>query len=372
VVYINGGDGGSVRLSGRFVSNITGSSLFVGGGGNGATSSSTALIKLNYSDGGDGNGGLGFQGIVIFRFSATFITKFLEYTDWTKLFNVNLGDGLKLETNNLLSTYWKKRVSAYPALTNDIYNTNSRFVGIGTEEPGTKLHVLGSLTVENGNIAVYHDQNEITHLGLYNYDAGEFASIGLILSNDTGSSTITLFSSGSSLETPSLLKISNMALGDLLIQAGAYNGYIYIKQDVGKIGIGTREPAYKLDVVGDVKATSFIGSMNLNSGDITNGNEITANYFNGYLRGGISGSCGGNCGGNASSATYTNTWYPTTDIWFNSTDDRNRFHFVNDGSTYYKSHEHHVFRNYEDTDVCQIDTWGIIASFEEVTTARDY
>ena len=105
---------------------------------------------------------------------------------------------------------------------------------------------------------------------------------------------------------------------------------------------------------------------------MTNGNEITANYFNGYLRGGISGSCAGNCGGNASSATYTNTWYPTTDIWFNSTDDRNRFHFTYDGSSYYKSHEHHVFRNYEDTDVCQIDTWGIIASFEVVTTARDY
>ncbi len=53
----------------------------------------TNSIRTNYGDGGDGNSGLGFQGIIIFRFSAAFITKFLEYTDWTKIFNINLGIG---------------------------------------------------------------------------------------------------------------------------------------------------------------------------------------------------------------------------------------------------------------------------------------
>ena len=67
----NGGNGGSALITGRYTATITNNNFNVGGGGNGADSSSAPIIKSNYGDGGDGNGGLGFQGIVIFKFSVT-------------------------------------------------------------------------------------------------------------------------------------------------------------------------------------------------------------------------------------------------------------------------------------------------------------
>ena len=60
----------------RFTTNITGSNLNVGLGGTGATSSSTAITKTNYGDGGDGNKGLGFQGIIILDFQLYILQSF--------------------------------------------------------------------------------------------------------------------------------------------------------------------------------------------------------------------------------------------------------------------------------------------------------
>ena len=82
---LQGGNGGSALVTGRYTDLISG--LQVGGGGNGATSSSTPVIKSNYGDGGDGNGGNGYQGIVLLKFQAQFITKFLEYANYDKLYN---------------------------------------------------------------------------------------------------------------------------------------------------------------------------------------------------------------------------------------------------------------------------------------------
>jgi hypothetical protein len=62
-----GGNGGSATAGGGFTESITGSSLVVGVGGSGASSSSLPVLKTTYGSGGDGNGGLGTQGIVIIK-----------------------------------------------------------------------------------------------------------------------------------------------------------------------------------------------------------------------------------------------------------------------------------------------------------------
>ena len=61
-----GGNGGSA-INGGFTESITGTSLIVGVGGSGATATSIPSFKNTYGSGGDGNGGLGTQGIVIIK-----------------------------------------------------------------------------------------------------------------------------------------------------------------------------------------------------------------------------------------------------------------------------------------------------------------
>ena len=100
-ISTNGGNGGSALVSGRYTDPISG--ILVGAGGTGATNSSTPITKTNYGDGGDGNGGLGRQGIVIIKFTGDVITKFLEYTDYTKLFNKPTLL-TKEETSNIFTT----------------------------------------------------------------------------------------------------------------------------------------------------------------------------------------------------------------------------------------------------------------------------
>jgi hypothetical protein len=61
-----GGNGGSA-INGGFTESITGTNLVIGVGGSGASSSSLPVLKNTYGSGGDGNGGLGTQGIVIIK-----------------------------------------------------------------------------------------------------------------------------------------------------------------------------------------------------------------------------------------------------------------------------------------------------------------
>ena len=71
-----GGDGGYASSYTRYDSYITGSLTSYWGGGYGATATSTPTTRTKYGDGGDGNGGLAKQEIVILRFSSSYITNF--------------------------------------------------------------------------------------------------------------------------------------------------------------------------------------------------------------------------------------------------------------------------------------------------------
>jgi hypothetical protein len=85
-----GGNGGSALISGDGYSEvITGSNIIVGKGGTGATSSSIPSTKTNYGDGGDGNNGYAFQGVVIIKIPPLINkTNFTGFTDWGKVENV--------------------------------------------------------------------------------------------------------------------------------------------------------------------------------------------------------------------------------------------------------------------------------------------
>ena len=59
---------GRLTIYNNFNETLISQNLLIGTGGNGATSSSTPIIKNKYGDGGDGNGGLGYQGAIILKF----------------------------------------------------------------------------------------------------------------------------------------------------------------------------------------------------------------------------------------------------------------------------------------------------------------
>jgi hypothetical protein len=64
---LQGGSGGSVLVSGTYTETITNNNLIIGSGGTGATYSSVPTLKTTYGSGGDGNGGLGTQGLALIK-----------------------------------------------------------------------------------------------------------------------------------------------------------------------------------------------------------------------------------------------------------------------------------------------------------------
>ena len=95
----NGGSGSSLYNT-RYTTTITGSSLLVGLGGIGVgTIPATPTIKTNYGDGGDGNGGLGYQGVVIIRFKVD--TNYLQ----VKAIKDNANAGLILNVYETPNAY---------------------------------------------------------------------------------------------------------------------------------------------------------------------------------------------------------------------------------------------------------------------------
>ena len=102
---IKGGDGGGLG----FLTNIINNNLTIGTGGTGANSTNSPIIKTKYGDGGDGNGGLGFNGVVIIKSTKTkklnynsYITSFNQIEDNSNvLYNIN--SNLNLTSNNLIT-----------------------------------------------------------------------------------------------------------------------------------------------------------------------------------------------------------------------------------------------------------------------------
>ena len=110
-----GGYGGSALLdtttNGKGYSElITGNSIIVGNGGTGDTDVNYyPQIKTNYGDGGDGNGGNGYQDIVIIKLNYQAPqTTFNGYTYWNKINNILTNNPISLSATNQLQLNYQQ------------------------------------------------------------------------------------------------------------------------------------------------------------------------------------------------------------------------------------------------------------------------
>tara|TARA_R110002012_G_scaffold65013_2_gene170697 strand:- start:918 stop:8327 length:7410 start_codon:yes stop_codon:yes gene_type:complete len=154
--------------------------------------------------------------------------------------NVDNTDSIRLR-NNVGSGIGKARLDFTDESNNvKMSISSSGKVGIGTTSPGNKLHVFsGSMQVENGITG---------HLYLHNsnnYVYGDVNGVGIFNANDN-------------------LRLST-----------AGNERIRV-DSMGKVGIGTSTPTATLEVNGNIKATSFTGSLQGTASHAVS--SVTASY----------------------------------------------------------------------------------------------
>ncbi|MCR6624681.1 MAG: hypothetical protein NDF58_08925, partial [archaeon YNP-LCB-024-027] len=168
---------------------------------------------------------------------------------------------------------------------------NGTSVGIGTTTPTQKLHVNGSLLVENstgsalffvnsssGNVGIgtTSPTQKLTVAGNIGIQAGANAFIGTldnfalslrtnnadrVFITNTGNVGIGTTSPGSRLEVRG--STSDSSASALNITNSGGTSLLYVRND-GNVGIGTTTPAYKLDVAGNIRAqTSLTAGINV-------------------------------------------------------------------------------------------------------------
>ena len=161
-------------------------------------------------------------------------------------------------------------------------------IGIGTDIPGEKLDVNGSVRVTTGNLYLTDGSLSLVN-GSLNLDTGDANIAGsLAVDGNTGIGTNTpgekLDVNGNARITSGDLYLTdgnvNMALGDLNVDTGnaVVGGGLTVN---GNTGIGTDAPTEKLEVAGNVRVTN--GSLAITDGslDIDTGNlSLTTGNLN--------------------------------------------------------------------------------------------
>jgi len=96
-----GGKGGSALANGGYIEQITGNDLIVGIGGYGnGDVNYYPENKNDYGSGGDGNGGVAFQGVIIIKIPYIAPqTTFNGYTYWSNINNINTTNPISLSGN---------------------------------------------------------------------------------------------------------------------------------------------------------------------------------------------------------------------------------------------------------------------------------
>jgi len=117
-------------------------------------------------------------------------------------------------------------------------------VGIGTVTPSTELHVDGDITADNVLARLLNVSDATDDLRWTGVDNLEIRHNGAINHQFSGASTV--FNQGG-------LDINFRVESDNDIQA------LYVDGGTDEVGIGTTTPASKLEVVGTVTATAFVG-----------------------------------------------------------------------------------------------------------------
>ena len=187
-----GGNGGSALSTGGYSEILTETNILIGIGGSGASSTSTPVIKTNYGNGGDGNGGFGKEGLVIIKFPIENITSFNGYYLLDDNY-IKAGETGFIKKNN----------------TNNIYYDKG-YVGIGVSYPQASLHVNSNIIL-NGNIN--------------NTNSTEFiidspSSIKFSINNDTASN-IEIYKGSTYFKNQNVTITGNLTVnGNIEVQSG--------------------------------------------------------------------------------------------------------------------------------------------------------
>lgn len=403
----NGGNGGSgnTTYNTRYTSTITGSSLSVGLGGSGVGATpATPTVKSNYGDGGDANGGVGFQGIIIIRF------KNQNTNLHVKAIKDNANTGLILNANESPTSY---QLRVYP------WSDTYQLTGIATRgwsfrchDGNNNLDLLnlfssfgGRIGIKTKNPTATFDVNGDIACKTFSVVGNEFYGITcqIVNQHNTGEANLTI-SAGASGNYGSCglsyLPIENQGLisctKSLKIKTGndADNSFIYIDNTNGRVGIGNNVPQAKLDVNGtilasaisvltvnsDAVATGNISctSMDLNNGSIINVNKLASvEIETGPIKcGAINLQGSGITNGATIQGTCTQARFLVANVneWHYSQDNRNRFYFTDDTTTPTESHtvfrtgsNTHYFQNRDGVDYCLLDRFGISTYFEVIS-----
>ena len=103
---LQGGSGGSALVSGGYTETITNTNLIVGVGGTGATISSVPILKTTYGSGGDGNGGLGTQGLALIKVPLNIQQPiFNGYVYYSNITNKPILNDILLSSNLITSNF---------------------------------------------------------------------------------------------------------------------------------------------------------------------------------------------------------------------------------------------------------------------------
>lgn len=371
-----GGSGGSATGTGRFSTTITGTTTSYGLGGysTGGTAYTTP-VATNYGDGGSSGltRGLGFQGVCIIRISTQFISVFNHFTNWNKLLNIQVGDGLFVDAlnNNRISTSWSKNL-----ITNDIYNNNGGNLGINVYNSTVileKLHI-GDLGGQKGKflLGTDYDHLKLSHDGYNAYlDIGGCDSYFSIRID----------------YPPDWVNYSSMYYYDILTILGDGSGFV---------GIQNTAPTCEFDVNGSIKCSGNLtagGDLNCRNAYFNNQNisgitTATITQLNGtaislsgsmtvptisptYINSCTSASIATVNATTLNATTFNGLVNFTNGSWNTSADGKLRMYFAANSHSYWGTYNSHIFRNAVDADIVTIDTIGnITCAFETISTTN--
>ena len=261
---IFGGSGGSALVNQGYREILTETNILVGIGGNGATGSSTPVIKTNYGSGGDGNGGLGKEGVVIIKFPIENITSY---------------DGHYLLDDNY---YVKANETGFIRNynTNNIYY-NRGFVGIGISTPIASLHVNSNIIL-SGNISNTNQSGFIIQSP---------TSIRFAINNDT-TSNIEIFRGSTIFRRQNVSIIGNLTVsGNIEVNTGCNinitGGGFYQSNNINLANTTTTFSDYRIKTnivdINDNNALQQILAIKPKTFNYIDSNERGSNLVYGFI-----------------------------------------------------------------------------------------
>ncbi len=219
-----------------------------------------------------------FIGLTLGVALSVFAVSFVTYADWSQPPStpptcpsgspgcdapIHVGSGEQIKSGPLgIISVFRTNSASYFAV-------NSGNVGIGTDSPGSKLHVDGVATIGSSNIVPSPTLPSILRLSavgtagqqrVYMELQGVYANDS---TNENGGAFIKFRTSTSANYGPEIGGIRRAGgAGDLLIKTGLNNPQERLRiLDNGNIGIGTSAPGSKLDVRGETRIYDSGGNL---------------------------------------------------------------------------------------------------------------